>query len=111
MNKPNNTFEQQSFEAAEFLRTLGNPHRLQILCLLMDNQDLSVGQMNECLDLSQSALSQHLAKMREEGVLTYRRDAQTLYYRIADERVMMIMPVIKELFCPQRLAKMQTLAE
>ena len=67
MNPQNFSFEQQAASAAEFLRTLGNAHRLQVLCLLAEQGEMSVGQILECSTLSQSALSQHLAKMRDEA--------------------------------------------
>ena len=93
-------FEQQASRAADFLRTLGNAHRLQVLCLLIEHKELSVGQMLECTTLSQSALSQHLGKMREEGLISYRRDAQTLYYSLSSPVVIEIIAVLKTHFCP-----------
>lgn len=91
---------EQAATAAEFLRTLGNAHRLQVLCLLMAHGEMSVGQIHECTTLSQSALSQHLAKMRDEGLIAYRRDGQTLYYSVCDEKVARIVSVLKDSFCP-----------
>lgn len=93
-------FEEQAQKAAEFLRTLGNAHRLQVLCLLIEHGEMSVGQIRSFTELGQSALSQHLAKMRDEGLVTYRREAQTLYYFICDEKVARIVMVLKENFCP-----------
>ncbi len=94
------SFEETADQAADLLRTLGNQHRLLILCSLIDHQELSVGQINErAPSLSQSALSQHLARMREEGMVTFRRDAQTLYYRILDEKVIQVIRVLKDIFC------------
>lgn len=87
-------------EAAALLRTMGSEHRLLVLCLLIENGELSVGALLQYVNLSQSALSQHLAKMREEGLVTYRREGQTLYYRIADPRVARIVTTLKEIFCP-----------
>ena len=100
MNPQNFSFEQQTASAAEFLRTLGNAHRLQVLCLLAEQGEMSVGQILECSTLSQSALSQHLAKMRDEGLIAYRRDAQTLYYALSDEKVILLLTTLKEIFCP-----------
>lgn len=97
---PASALEQQSAAAAEFLRTLGNPHRLQVLCLLAECGEMSVGQIHEHTSLSQSALSQHLAKMRDEGLIAYRRDAQTLHYSLSNGKVIRILAVLKELFCP-----------
>lgn len=93
-------FEVQVQKAADFLRTLGNAHRLQVLCLLIEHGEMSVGQINQYTTLSQSALSQHLAKMRDEGLVSYRRDAQTLYYALSDKTVIQIMAILKENFCP-----------
>ena len=100
MNPQNFSFEQQAASAAEFLRTLGNAHRLQVLCLLAEQGEMSVGQILERATLSQSALSQHLAKMRDEGLIAYRRDAQTLYYSLSDEKVILLLTALKEIFCP-----------
>lgn len=87
-------------EAADFIKTLGNQHRLLVLCLLVEKGELNVGQIHQHSSLSQSALSQHIAIMREEGLISYRREAQTLYYRIADDRVYKIVSILKEIFCP-----------
>ena len=87
-------------EAADFIKTLGNQHRLLVLCLLVEKGELNVGQIHQHSSLSQSALSQHIAIMREEGLISYRREAQTLYYRIAHDRVYKIVCNLKEIFCP-----------
>ncbi len=87
-------------KAADLLRTLGNEHRLMVLCLLIEHEEMTVGSIHSQVALSQSALSQHLAKMREEGLVTYRREAQTLYYRIANPDVQKIVAILKEIFCP-----------
>lgn len=87
-------------EAAALLKAVGNPHRLLVLCLLIEREEMSVGALLEHVDLSQSALSQHLARMREEGMVAYRREAQTLYYRIADPRIERLIATLKDIFCP-----------
>ncbi len=97
-----NTLEQQTQKAAEFLRTLGNANRLQVLCLLIEHDEMSVGQILTFIHLSQSALSQHLAKMRDEGLVNYRRDAQILYYSLCDDKVIQLISVLKEMFCPNQ---------
>ncbi|RKW42270.1 MAG: transcriptional regulator [Moraxella sp.] len=97
-----NTLEQQTQKAAEFLRTLGNANRLQVLCLLIEHGEMSVGQILTFIHLSQSALSQHLAKMRDEGLVNYRRDAQILYYSLCDDKVIQLISVLKEMFCPNQ---------
>ena len=87
-------------EAARLLRSLGNPHRLMVLCLL-GNGELSVGALNAGLPLSQSALSQHLAVLRDEGLVGFRRESQTLWYRIADPRTEALLATLYQLYCQE----------
>lgn len=87
-------------QAAAMLRMLGNERRLLVLCLLIEHGELSVSALGEQVGLSQSALSQHLAKMREEGLVSCRREAQSAYYYIADPKVGAIVGKLKEIFCP-----------
>jgi ArsR family transcriptional regulator, virulence genes transcriptional regulator len=98
-------FEESAGRAAALLRLLGNEKRLMVLCQLAD-EELSVGALQDRVGLSQSALSQHLALLREDGVVTTRRESQTIYYRIADENVMRIIETLAELFCPPETRKM-----
>ena len=88
--------------AAALLRALANEKRLLILCQLADGE-LSVGQIQPRVGLSQSALSQHLALLRDEGVVATRRDAQTIYYRVADHAALRVIQTLAELFCPPDL--------
>ena len=67
-------------DAARLLRLLANEKRLMILCLLVARGEMDVTSLAEAVELSQSALSQHLAKLREDGLVAYRRESQTLYY-------------------------------
>ncbi len=92
-------------EAADFLRLLSNRPRLLILCHLVEAQELSVGQLVERVGISQSALSQHLAKLRARRFVSFRREGQTLFYRIADRRAERILETLHELFCAQPAAK------
>lgn len=92
--------QQGAAKAATLLRTVGNEHRLLVLCMLIDQGELSVGELLERVDLSQSALSQHLAKMRDEGLVSFRREAQTLYYRIENPDVEKLVATLKSIFCP-----------
>ena len=87
-------------EAAALLKTIGNENRLLVLCLLIQVEEMSVGDILQHIPLSQSALSQHLGRMREAGLVSYRRDAQTLYYRIANPDVGKIIATLKEIYCP-----------
>jgi DNA-binding transcriptional ArsR family regulator len=84
---------------ADLLSTLGNDRRLLILCKLMEEGEATVTTLTDAVGLSQSALSQHLARMREEGIVTFRRDAQTLWYRIADPRVESLLATLHRLYC------------
>ncbi len=93
-------FERRAFEAADLLRALANARRLMILCKLVEWGEANVTRLAEAVGLSQSALSQHLAKMREEGIVTFRRDAQTVWYRIADARTEALLATLHRLFCP-----------
>ncbi|UYA61862.1 Transcriptional regulator, ArsR family [Pectobacterium sp. F1-1] len=87
-------------KAAALLRAMGNENRLLVLCLLIERKEMSVGALLEHIPLSQSALSQHLAKMREEELISYRRESQTLYYRIENQNVEALVATLKTLFCP-----------
>lgn len=89
----------QAAEAVRLLRVLGNEHRLMVACLLIVHREMAVGQLVEELQISQSALSQHLARMREDGVLTFRREAQTLYYSIKDPNAVAVIGLLKQLYC------------
>lgn len=85
-------------ETARILRALANAHRLLVMCHL-DSGERSVSELLEAVPLSQSALSQHLAVLRNEGLVATRRSAQIVYYRIADERVRRLLPLLDELEC------------
>lgn len=85
-------------EAARLLKTIGNEHRLMILCALSEGE-LSVGSLNERVPLSQSALSQHLAVLREDGLVTTRREAQSIHYQAADGPALEVIRVLHRLYC------------
>ena len=86
-------------DAAALMRLLSNEHRLLILCHLVSAGELSVGALVERIGLSQSALSQHLTKLREQGLVSFRRQAQTLFYRLSDPRAGEVLELLHELFC------------
>ncbi|UPL19810.1 ArsR/SmtB family transcription factor [Alcaligenes faecalis] len=92
--------QESADQAAALLQAVGNSKRLVILCLLIQQGEMSVGALNEMVALSPSALSQHLARMRQEGLVSYRREAQTLYYRIEDPNVATLIGTLKDIFCP-----------
>ena len=79
---------------------MANEQRLLILCHLAAASELSVNALGERMTLSQSALSQHLARLREDGVVGFRREAQTLFYHIADEKAARLLALLHELYCP-----------
>jgi DNA-binding transcriptional ArsR family regulator len=85
-------------EAADLLKALGNEQRLLILCNLLE-QPLSVGELNQRVKLSQSALSQHLALLREAGLVHTRREAQSIYYSLPAGPVTRVMALLQELYC------------
>jgi len=87
-----------SREAADLLKALSNRYRLMILCEL-NNGERSVSALEAVVPLSQSALSQHLAKLREGDLVTTRREAQTIYYSLSDARASRLIGVLHELFC------------
>ncbi len=89
----------QAASAARMLKLLGNENRLLILCWLAAHGEMKVGDIVEAVGLSQSALSQHLALLRADGLVTFRRESQTLYYRVGDPRAARILKLLKEIYC------------
>lgn len=97
----NEAMQKHSAQAARFLKNISNEQRLLILCILHE-KELSVGQLNELLpDLSQSALSQHLALLRKENLVATRRDSQTIYYKLASTEAAKVIHLLHELFCEE----------
>jgi DNA-binding transcriptional ArsR family regulator len=84
--------------ASELMKTLGHKDRLMVLCHLTSGEK-SVGELASLLDIPQSPLSQHLARMRKEQLVKTRREAQTIYYSIASEEAARIVGVMHELYC------------
>lgn len=97
-------FEESAGRAASLLRLLANEKRLMILCQLAE-EELRVGEIQERVGLSQSPLSQHLALLREEGVVATQRDGTTIRYRIADHAALRVIQTLAELFCPLEMRK------
>ena len=87
-----------STKAAKLLKAIANERRLLILCYLLEGE-MSVGEMNERLELSQSALSQHLALLRRNQLVKTRKEAQTVFYRIESDEVKAVMKVLHDLYC------------
>ena len=94
------TLLERAGEAARLLRQLSNESRLLLLCHLAAEGEATVGALAEVVGLSQPALSQHLAKLREDGLVATRREAQAIHYRLVDPRVARVLALLRELFCP-----------
>jgi ArsR family transcriptional regulator len=87
-------------KACELMKTLGHQDRLMVLCHLSGGEK-SVGELASLLNISQSPLSQHLARMRKEALVKTRREAQTIYYSIASEEAARIVALMHELYCSE----------
>jgi len=93
--------QKHSAEAAKLLKNISNEQRLMILCILLE-KELSVGEINELIpQLSQSALSQHLALLRKNNLVTTRRHSQTIYYSLASTEVVRIIHLLHEIYCQE----------
>ena len=90
--------EQAAARASRLLKVFANEHRLMILCHLTKGER-SVGELERLIGLSQSALSQHLARLREDGLVQTRRMAQTIYYSIAGEAAPRVIGLLYDLYC------------
>jgi DNA-binding transcriptional ArsR family regulator len=91
--------EPQAEKVAQLLAAMGNAKRLMALCRMADSE-VSVGSLAEAVGLSQSGLSQHLAKLRAMGLVETRRDAQTVYYRLASPETRELIALLQRLYCP-----------
>ena len=91
--------ERSAAEVAGVMRALANERRLMILCKLVEWGEGNVTSLAEAVGLSQSALSQHLGKMRDESLVAFRREGQTLWYRIADRRIEELFATLHRLYC------------
>lgn len=91
--------QKRAEEAAQLLKTLANAQRLRVLCLLVGGE-MTVGQINDELsDLSQSALSQHLGKLRDEGMVSTRRESQTIWYRLVEGPAQGVIATLYGIYC------------
>lgn len=91
--------EKAADQASDLLKALSNRHRLLIICQLIDGER-SVGELAELLDLRDSTVSQHLALLRRDGLVSARRDAQTIYYSIASDPAREVLTTLYRVFCP-----------
>jgi DNA-binding transcriptional ArsR family regulator len=86
-------------KASRILKLLANKNRLLILCELAHAGEKTVSPLAAAVGLSQSALSQHLSRLRGEGLVTQRRESQMVYYRIADPKIERILELLIDLYC------------
>ena len=84
--------------AVRLLKSLANENRLMVMCVLVEGE-ISVGSLNQRIDLSQSSLSQHLAILRQQGLVKTRRESQTIYYSLADTTAIGLIQKLHEIFC------------
>lgn len=91
-------------EAVRLLKALSHRDRLIVLCMLSEGE-LSVGELHERVPLSQSALSQHLAVLRRDELVKTRRQSQTIYYSLQDDKAARVIAVLHEMFCATPAAK------
>ncbi len=88
--------------ASRSLKAMSHPLRLKILCTLGD-QEVSVQDIVEYVGTSQSNISQHLAILRDKGILASRKDANRVFYRVSDARTLKLIGMMREVFCQQQL--------
>ena len=98
--------QEHATEAAALLKALANEQRLQVLCCLLNGAQ-SVGEINEQISLSQSALSQHLSVLRSSGLVTTRRESQTIHYSLAPGPALKIMKVLHDTYCAPNSPKVR----
>jgi DNA-binding transcriptional ArsR family regulator len=99
------TMEVAADSASDLLKSLANRHRLLIICQLVDGER-SVGELAEFLSLRDSTVSQHLALLRKDGLVSARRDAQTIYYSIASDPARELLKTLYQVYCaPPRASK------
>jgi ArsR family transcriptional regulator len=87
-------------DAVAALKVLGNEDRLLLLCQLSQGQ-MCVSDLEEALDIRQPTLSQQLGVLRNEGVVATRRDGKRIFYSVADAKVMRVLEVLYQLYCPK----------
>ncbi len=100
MNISLDLMQEHAAKAANLMKALGNESRLMILCSLAEGER-SVGELNESIPLSQSALSQQLARLRGQGLVETRRDSQTIFYRLAPGPADRVIHLLQEIYCPE----------
>jgi DNA-binding transcriptional ArsR family regulator len=96
---PSTHMREHAADAAGLMNALGNENRLMILCMLAEGEQ-SVGALNEAIPLSQSALSQQLARLRGQGLVDTRRESQTIYYSLGEGPAGKVIHLLHDLYCP-----------
>lgn len=91
--------DEDILQASQAIKAIGHPLRLKILCVLAENE-LSVQDIVDNVGTTQSNISQHLAILRDKGVLAARKDANRVYYRIGDPRTLKLVGLMRDVFCP-----------
>lgn len=94
-------------EASDFLKQLANKQRLMILCHLLDGE-MSVSQLQDRIRIEQSSISQHLAKLRKQGIIRSRRNSRLKYYSINDEKVQQVIELLHTMYCEPNIQKLTT---
>lgn len=84
---------------SKLLKSMSHPIRLKILCLLQD-KELSVGEIRDKVETTNANVSQHLNILRNQGIIDYRKDANFIYNRITDKRILELIQKMHSLFCP-----------
>lgn len=90
--------QKRAEEVSDFMKCFGSPHRLMILCQLAQGEK-SVTQLMEATGIAQTSMSQHLNKLKTEGLVDFRRDHRTLYYNISNPDVMKVMNSLFDIYC------------
>ncbi len=91
--------EQNAAKVSDILKAIGNDKRILLLCKIVESGEIAAGSLVGVANLSQSAMSQHLSKLRQKGIITYRREGQTLLYRLADENIKELIITLHRLYC------------
>lgn len=93
--------QESALQATTLLKSMSNSHRLLILCMLIDNPGTSSGELAQLTGLTPSATSQHLAKMKQDGLIESERVAQKVHYFIKNDAVKKVISTLKDIYCPE----------
>ena len=92
--------QENAEQASDLLKSLANPARLLVLCALVSREH-TVGELEDLTGLSQSAISQHLARLRESELVASRREAQRIYYSLSNTEVAAVLETLHGIYCPE----------